>query len=84
MIDPRKAKTLGEASQNPDGTYSAIKALSWLSDVLNPGKGIPEEEVRKIADEVIAKRDCQHDWLPGAEGAFAGLTEHCSKCGLER
>lgn len=56
MADPRKAKTLGEAAQNPDGTYNGIKALSWLSEVLNPGKGIPEEDVRKIADEVIEKR----------------------------
>ena len=56
MSDPRKAETLGEAAQNPDGTYNAIKALSWLSDVLNPGKGLPESEVQKIADEVIAKR----------------------------
>ena len=54
--DPRKAKTLGEAAMNPDGTYNAIKALSWLSDVLNPGKGLPVEEVQKIADDVIAKR----------------------------
>lgn len=27
---------------------------------------------------------CDHDWQPGAEGAFAGLTEHCGKCGTER
>jgi hypothetical protein len=25
-----------------------------------------------------------HYWEPGAEGAFAGLSEHCTKCGLER
>ncbi len=57
MADPRKAKTLAEAAMNPDNTYNAIKALSWLSDTMNPGKGIPEDEVRRIADEVIAKRD---------------------------
>lgn len=27
---------------------------------------------------------CEHTWLPGAEGAFAGLTEHCPKCGCEQ
>lgn len=59
MTDPRKAKTLGEAAQNPDGTYNAIRALSWLSDVLTGGKGIPEAECQKIADEVSAKRAAQ-------------------------
>lgn len=56
MTDPRKAATLGEAAQNPDGTYNAIRALSWLSEVLNPGKGLPEDEVAKIAEEVKARR----------------------------
>lgn len=55
-IDPRKAATLGEASRNPDGTFNGLKALSWLSEVLNPGKGVSLNEVRKIADDVIAKR----------------------------
>lgn len=54
--DPRKAATLGEASQNPDGTFNGLKALSWLSEVLNPGKGIPLAEVQKIAADVIAKK----------------------------
>lgn len=54
--DPRKAKTLDEASANGDGTFNGIKALSWLSEVLNPGKGLSEDEVRKIADEVKARR----------------------------
>lgn len=53
--DPRKAKTLGEAALNPDGTYNGIKALSWLSEALRPGRGIPENEVSKIADEAKAK-----------------------------
>jgi hypothetical protein len=56
MSDPRKAQTLGEAAQNPDGSYNALKALSWMSEVLNPGKGLPLSEVEQIADEVIAKR----------------------------
>lgn len=62
-MDPRKAKTLGEAAQNPDGTYSAIRTLSWLSEACNPGKGISEEEVRKIADAAIAKKKAGTSWV---------------------
>ena len=54
--DPRNASTLGEAAMNPDGTYNAIKALSWLSDALNPGRGLPESDVPKIAADVMSKR----------------------------
>lgn len=54
--DPRKAKTLGEAAMNPDGTYNGLRALSWLSDILNPGNGLTVEEVQKIADDIAAKR----------------------------
>ena len=54
--DPRKAKTLGEASANSDGTYNGLRALSWLSHVLTGGKGVPLEEVEKIAAEVVADR----------------------------
>lgn len=57
MSDPRKAQTLGEAAMNPDGTYNAFKALSWLSEVLNPGKGLAVEEVEAIGEEVKAKRN---------------------------
>lgn len=53
--DPRKAKTLGEAALNPNGTYNGIKALSWLSEVLNPGRGFSEAEVKKLAEEAKAK-----------------------------
>jgi hypothetical protein len=53
--DPRNARTLEEAARNPDGTYNAIKALSWLSDVLSPGRGLPEGEVEKIAEEAKAR-----------------------------
>lgn len=56
MSDPRKAKTLGEAAMNPDGTYNAIRALSWLSDVLTGGKGLSEEDVAAIAEEVKNRR----------------------------
>ena len=57
MSDPRKAKTLGEAALNPDGTYNGIRALSWLSDVMTGGKGLSEEDVAKIAEEVKAKKE---------------------------
>lgn len=50
--DPRKANTLEEAARNPDGSYNGLKALSWLSDVLSNGNGLPLSEVEKIADEV--------------------------------
>lgn len=53
--DPRRCSTLDEAARNPDGTYNAIKALSWLSAALSGGKGLSEEEVASIAEEV--KRD---------------------------
>jgi len=54
--DPRKAKTLDEASLNPDGTYNGLRALSWLSDVLTGGNGLSEEEVFKVAEEAKAKK----------------------------
>jgi hypothetical protein len=54
--DPRKAATLGEASQNPDGTYNAYRMLAWLSEALNPGKGLSEAEVREAATEVAERR----------------------------
>ena len=54
--DPRRAKTLDEASRNPDGTYNALRALSWLSEAVHPGRGFSLEEVRGIADEAAAKK----------------------------
>lgn len=56
QIDPRKAKTLDEASRNPCGTYDGVRALSWLSEALNPGAGLTESEVRAIAEEVKHKQ----------------------------
>lgn len=56
MSDPRKANTLGEAAQNPDGTFNGARALSWLSEVLAPGKGVPEEEVQAMWDEAKERR----------------------------
>lgn len=50
--DPRQARTLDEAARNPDGTYNGIRALSWLSSALSGGKGLSEDEVRLIAEEV--------------------------------
>lgn len=55
--DPRNAKTLGEAALNSDGkTYNGARAISWLSAALNKGKGLSEEEVRKLWDEAKAKK----------------------------
>ena len=54
--DPRSANTLGEAAMNPDGTYNALRALSWLSAVMHPGKGLSVDEVSKIADEVKTRK----------------------------
>lgn len=54
-IDPRKSATLDDAARNADGTYNGARALSWLSECLFPGKGLPEDEVRRIAEEQKAK-----------------------------
>jgi len=56
MTDPRKANTLDEASRNPDGTYNGYRALSWLSEVLTKGKGLSEDEVKHLAEELKRKR----------------------------
>lgn len=55
--DPRKAKTLDEAALNPDGTYNGVRALSWLTEALHPGKGLSESEVAGIAEEVKRRHD---------------------------
>lgn len=55
--DPRHAKTLDEASANGDGTYNGARALAWLSEALNPGKGASEAEVQKAWDAAKAKRN---------------------------
>jgi len=54
--DPRKAQTLDEAAQNPNGTWDVAKALSWLTEVLSPGNGIPVEEVRQQFAAAIEKK----------------------------
>lgn len=54
--DPRKAETLDEACRNPDGTYNGARLLSWLSEVLCPGKGVPADEVCRIWKAERAKR----------------------------
>lgn len=47
-----RAPDLDAAARNPDGTYNGLKALSWLSEVLNPGKGFTPAEVEAIANDV--------------------------------
>lgn len=54
--DPRHAHTLDEAAQNPDGTYNGAAALSWLSEVPHPGKGVPAKDVMEIFEAEKAKR----------------------------
>lgn len=56
MTDPRKAATLDEASKNEDGTYNGARALAWLSEAMNPGRGVSEAEVRAAWDAAKAKR----------------------------
>lgn len=51
MDDPRKAATLGEACANGDGTYNGYRAVAWLSEVLNPGRGMSEEDVRRAYEK---------------------------------
>jgi hypothetical protein len=48
----RQAKTIDEACKNLDGTYNGAKALAWLSEVLNPGHGIPEVEIMETFAKV--------------------------------
>lgn len=59
MNDPRKAETLDDAARNADGTYNGAKALAWLSEVLNPGKGLSEGEVKAIWDDAKAKHEAK-------------------------
>lgn len=60
---PRKAKTLEEAAANGDCTYNGARALSWLSEVLHPGHGVSEEEVRKLWEEAKAKQQASSGTL---------------------
>lgn len=60
--DPRRARSLGQAALNADGkTYNGYRLLSWLSEVLHPGKGLSEAEVREIDAEVRAARQEARD-----------------------
>lgn len=53
--DPRRAKTLGEAALNPNGTYNGAKALSWLSEVLSPGRGMSEDAIQAMFEDAKRK-----------------------------
>lgn len=57
--DPRKAKTLGEACINPDGTADGAELLAFLSECLSPGHGVPEEEVRAMWDNAVAMAEAK-------------------------
>ena len=56
MADPRKANTLDEAARNPNGTYNGAKALAWLSEVLHPGLGLSESEIKQMWEDEKKKR----------------------------
>ncbi len=62
MSDPRRAKDLNEAARRPDGLYDGFKAISWLSEVLHPGSGVREGDVRQAwADAVKGRRSGPSD-----------------------
>jgi len=54
--DARKAKTLGESCANGDGTYNGVRLLSWLSEALHPGHGVPEREVKETWERLKRER----------------------------
>lgn len=54
--DPRKADTLDVASRDADGTCDGARALSWLSNVLTGGKGVPENEIRRMFADAKSRR----------------------------
>ena len=51
-----KAPTLDDAAKNPDGTYNGAKALSWMSEALHPGNGVPVAEVQGMWDGLKAEK----------------------------
>lgn len=54
---PVEARTLEDAAKNPDGTWNGFKAMSWMSEALNPGRGFTPEEVEAIWDDVKARKE---------------------------
>ena len=59
--DPRGASSLDEAARNPDGSYDGMRAFSWLSEVLNPGKGLTVEEVTRLAEKTVAETKAKQE-----------------------
>lgn len=58
----RRPETLGEAAQNPDGTYDGAKALAWISSIIADtlgGKGLSEDEIKRMWAAELAKRGKQ-------------------------
>ena len=55
--DPRKARTLGEACSNGDGTYNGFKLMAWLSECVSPGKGLSEEEAKRAWEDWRKKNE---------------------------
>lgn len=59
--DPRKAKDLDDACANGNDTYNGIRMMSWLTEVMKPGKGLSEDEVREIVAEVQSTKTNRGD-----------------------
>ena len=53
MTDSMEGKTLGEACQNPDGTYDGRRLVKWLY-FCTTGKNLTDKEVEEILED--AKR----------------------------
>jgi hypothetical protein len=66
MSDLRKAITLDEACSNGDGTYNGARALSWLSDVLSGGKGVPVADVERTWLDAKRKANARQRAAPVA------------------
>jgi hypothetical protein len=47
--DPRYAPTLQAAAMLPDGTWDTLRAITWMTEALKPGGGLPLTEVQRLA-----------------------------------
>jgi len=74
--DPRYAPDLRAAAQNADGSYSLPRAMAWMSEVLNPGLGVPEVRVREMIDEAKHRFSAKHRAYLVAETAARVAMAH--------
>jgi len=66
-----------EPTTGPTRIKGTTTTVPTIAELIEAGHLLP-------LDPYAITASCDHDWQPGAEGEFAGLTEHCSKCGYER